>query len=153
MPLSTFQEIDSHIQRWMSEERWIFSKIDNHTYRKGYAVSLKDKKEIGVIIEKIDCINIQKIFLISSDAQTSYKLSPTKYEFLYDLKIHLMLMGVIAEFLPSYEKLEAIDIYEKIYFDGFSRDRFIHSVLKIADAMELCAILWKEFTESSQDLQ
>ncbi len=63
-----------------------------------------------------------------------------------------MLISVIADFAPSFDELSKIDVSTAIYFDGFSRDKFINSILKIADAIDLCIIMWKEFTESSQDL-
>lgn len=149
--MSTFEEIDTNIQRWMSEESgWKFFKVADSNYRGGYSLTIKNNNQIGVIIEKIDRITIQKTFSLPSDIKTSYSLSPHKYNFVQELKVYLMLLDVVLELTPSIEKLEKIDVAIVIYFDGFSRDKFIHSILKIADAIEMCIILWKKF-ESLND--
>ena len=59
-----------------------------------------------------------------------------------------MQMGVSTDLYPSFEELESINISNFIYFDGFSRNKFIHEIYKLADAMDLIFIMWKKFTES-----
>ena len=90
-------------------------------------------------------VTIQKTFSLPSEIRTSYGLSPHKRDFVSELKIYLMLIDVFLELTPSIDKLENIDVFTVIYFDGLFRDRFIHSILKIADAIEMCIILWKKF--------
>ena len=146
--MSTFEEIDTNIQKWMSEEQdWTYQIENGIGFRKGYVVTLKNCKRIGIIIDNIDRITIQTKDKIPDDYLNSYKLSPNKYDFIYDLKIYLMGMDVALELIPDIEKLESTNIFTLIYFDGFSRDKFINSILKIADAKDLINIMWKRFTD------
>ncbi len=57
-------------------------------------------------------------------------------------------MEVSAKIYPSFEELESINIANFIYFDGFSRNKLIHEIYKLADATDLVMIMWKKFTES-----
>jgi hypothetical protein len=59
-----------------------------------------------------------------------------------------MQMEVSTEIYPSFEKLESINLANFIYFDGFSRNKLIHEIHKLADATDLVFIMWKKFTES-----
>jgi len=100
-------------------------------------------------VEKlIDRISIQNTLTIPLDVKASYKLSPNKYKFLYDLKVYLMLMEISTEITSSFEELESINIANFIYFDEFSRNKIIHAIYKLADATDLIIIMWKRFTES-----
>ena len=59
-----------------------------------------------------------------------------------------MQMEVSTEIYPSFEKLESINLVNFIYFDGFSRNKLIHEIYKLADATELVFLMWTRFTES-----
>ena len=65
--------------------------------------------------------------------------------FWYGLKTHLMLMEINTIALPNHEKPESIDLFEWIYFGGFTRDRFVHSAIRLIDGMGLCRYMWKQF--------
>ncbi len=69
--------------------------------------------------------------------RTSNKPSPNRYEFLYELKGHLMLISINADLAPSFEKSEKNRYHYSGYFDGFSIDRLINSILTVAYTIEL----------------
>jgi hypothetical protein len=137
------------IPKWLEEEKWELAKIDNTNFQLCYKVTLSSRREIYLGVEEsIDRISIQNTLTIPPEVKASYKLSPNKYKFLYDLKVYLMLMEISTEITPSFEELESIHIANFIYFDEFLRNKFIHEIYKLADATDLIIIMWKRFTES-----
>jgi len=143
------ENIVEMIPKWLEEEKWKLVKIDNVDFHLSYKITLKSGMEIYLGVEKlIDRISIQNTLTIPLDVKASYKLSPNKYKFLYDLKVYLMLMEISTEITSSFEELESINIANFIYFDEFSRNKFIHAIYKLADATDLIIIMWKRFTES-----
>jgi len=109
-----------------------------------YKIILSSGKEIYLGLEKsVDRITIQNTLPLPPDIKIIYELSPNKSKFLNELKVHLMQMEVSTEIYPSFEKLESINLANFIYFDGFSRNKLIHEIHKLADATDLVFIMWK----------
>jgi len=146
----TFKEIDENICNWGKEEGWTLSKVENPDYRSVYTVRLTNNNIVVVAIDRIDRIIIQKNVSLLPDAQSSYQLAPNRNNFLYDLKTSLMLLNITVELYPNLEKLNAINMGIFIYFDGFSRNNLINSILKIADGNDLISIMWKKLAESQK---
>lgn len=65
-----------------------------------------------------------------------YKLAPKnkKDDFWIDLKMKLVLVGVNVNPMPNIENLQSIQIAKLIYFDRWSQDRLINTMLKVAEA-------------------
>ena len=134
----------------MKGENWICNESTAPNYEILYTVS--DGQDIIFVgIEKgKERISIHFKADMTKDEQNSYMLSPDKYDFWYPLKVNLMLMGINTLAIPNEKKPQIIDLFIWIYFDGFTRDRFINSIIKIIDGMGLCRLMWKNFGKSHQ---
>jgi hypothetical protein len=147
--LFTREEIVSKIHEWLRAEKWKLSEFSDPNFQLAYKIVLSSGKEIYLGLEKsVDRITIQNTLPLPPDIKIIYELSPNKSKFLNELKVHLMQMEVSTEIYPSFEKLESINLANFIYFDGFSRNKLIHEIHKLADATDLVFIMWKKFTES-----
>jgi hypothetical protein len=45
------------------------------------------------------------------------------------------------------EQIESIELAKPIYFDGWSRDKFIETIIKVTDALELVEFKFHLFAE------
>ena len=145
----TREEVVSKIREWLKAEKWKLSEFSDANFQLAYKIVLSSGKEIYLGLEKsVDRITIQNTLPLPPDIKIIYRLSPNKSKFLNELKIHLMQMEVSTEIYPSFENLESINLANFIYFDGFSRNKLIHEIHKLADAIDLVFIMWKKFTES-----
>lgn len=145
----TREEVVRKIHEWLRAEKWKLSEFSDANFQLAYKIVLSSGKEIYLGLEKsIDRITIQNTLPLPPDIKIIYELSPNKSKFLNELKVHLMQMEVSTEIYPSFEKLESINLANFIYFDGFSRNKLIHEIHKLADATDLVFILWKKFTEN-----
>ena len=145
----TREEVVSKIREWLIAEKWKLSEFSDANFQLAYKIILSSGKEIYLGLEKsVDRITIQNTLPLPPDIKIIYELSPNKSKFLNELKVHLMQMEVSTEIYPSFEKLEAINLANFIYFDGFSRNKLIHEIHKLVDAIDLVVIMWKKFTES-----
>jgi len=143
------EEVVSKIREWLKAENWKLSEFRDANFQLAYKIVLSNGREIYLGLEKsVDRLTIQNTLLIPPDIKNIYRLSPNKYKFLNEIKVHLMQMEVSTEIYPSFEELESINISNFIYFDGFSRNKLIHGIYKLADATDLVFIMWKKFTES-----
>ncbi|HXS59683.1 MAG TPA: DUF2299 family protein [Verrucomicrobiae bacterium] len=142
--------IEKDIIQWMTHEQWSFDKIDDPNFYFVYTVTIKNDKKILIGIEKtVDRLTIQNSLLIPENLRQSYRLSTKKYDFFYELKVHLMIMEIYLDISPNIEEIKEIHIAKFVYMDEFSRNKFIHSIMKLADATDLCIIMWKRFTNKS----
>ena len=145
----TREEVISKIHEWLRAEKWKLSEFNDANFQLAYKIVLSSGKEIYLGLEKsVDRITIQNTLPLPPDIKIIYELSPNQSNFLNELKVHLMQMEVSTEIYPSFEKLESINLANFIYFDGFSRNKLIHEIHKLADATDLVFIMWKKFTES-----
>lgn len=133
----TRDEVISKIRDWLKAEKWKLSEFRDANFQLAYKIFLSNGREIYLGLENsIDRITIQNTHLIPPDVRNIYSLSPNKYKFLNELKVHLMQMEASTDIYPSFEKLESINIANFIYFDGFSRNKLIHEIHKLADATD-----------------
>ncbi|MBA3750784.1 MAG: DUF2299 family protein [Nitrosopumilus sp.] len=146
----TRPEIKEKITKWIVDENWSYNIIDDPNFY--FLCNIVDDQNIVYVgIEKrIDRITIHYPVTLTQNLHNSYKLAIDKEDFWFDLKVELMLMDVNANAIPNFEELQTIDVFIMIYFDAFLQDKFIHSVIKIIDAMGLCLYMWKKFVESQQ---
>ena len=77
----------------------------------------------------------------------NYKLSKEKSRYWIDLKISVMNLGIYVHAIPDVESMEKIQIRKLIYFDGWSRDRFMTEVFTILDASELPELIFKDYSD------
>jgi hypothetical protein len=147
--LFTRDQVATKIREWLEAEKWKLSEFRDANFQLAFKIVLSSGREIYLGLEKsVERLTIQNTLLIPPDVKNIYKLSPNRYKFLNELKVHLMQMEVSTEIYPSFEELESINIANFIYFDGFSRNKLIHEIYKLSDATDLIFIMWKKFTES-----
>ncbi len=150
--LSIQSEIEEKIKRWIAAEKWSYEIVNDPSFHFLCSISDGQNDIVFVGIEKtVDRVTIHYTAEMTAEDHQSYKLSREKYNFWFDLKISLMNMEIAAKAIPNIEELRTIDLFSMIYFDAFSQDRFIHSIIKIFDAMGLCQLMWKEFSDSQWD--
>ncbi len=88
--------------------------------------------DVGV--EKdVDRVNIMVNPVIAEDDASSYKLTPksNKYMFWTRVRIGLAQMGVNVAPIPNVDDLESLQVNKPIYFDGWSQDKFVETMLKV----------------------
>jgi hypothetical protein len=147
------EEIKKQVLDWLSQEKdWkieINSEEEEHYYYFSCKVELKKGMSCGVAIEKdVERVNIIVNGKFSENDVTSYKLSPSRRNFWIDLKVNLMLIGVNVTPNPNMEELESIRLAKPIYFDGWSHDKFIETILKVTDAVEMVQFTFHLFGET-----
>ena len=145
----TRDQVSDKIREWLKAEKWKLSEFRDANFQLAFKIIISSGREIYVGLEKsVERVTIQNTLLTPPDVKKIYRLSPNKYNFLNELKVYLIQMGVSTEMYPSFEELESINIANFIYFDGFSRNNLIHEIYKLADATDIVMIMWKKFTES-----
>jgi hypothetical protein len=148
--MQTKTEIANKMIEWMKAEGWNCKEVEDPQYQILYTVS-DGQTTISVGIEnKIERVNIYCRINLLSDAQNSYKLSPNKQIFWFELKVRLMLLGVHLTALPNFQTPQFFNLFEAIYFDAFTRDKLIHSIINIIDGAGLCNLMWQQFVMSQQ---
>jgi hypothetical protein len=153
MPDSKREEIKNQILDWLSQEKdWqvVASKEEEeHYYYFSCRVELTKDMSCNVAIEKdVERVNIIANGKFSENDVTSHKLSPSRKNFWIDLKVNLIHMGVNVAVNPNVEQLDSIQLGKPIYFDGWSHDKFIETILKVTDALELVEFTFHLFAEA-----
>ena len=148
------EEIKKQIQTWLLEEcdlqKWKIGFYENdHYYYYCYKIISEENIDICTIcIEK----NIERVILMndisfSKQDGINYKLSKEKSRYWIDLKISVMNLGIYVHAIPDVESMEKIQIRKIIYFDGWSRDRFMTEVFTIMDASELPELIFRDYSD------
>lgn len=163
------EEIKEQIKVWLTEEtktqNWNLKQHENDPYYYYcYTITRIIYPKIEEKIEKIEislctaCIDkdIERVFLLniikfSKSDSTNYKLSLEKEKFWYDVRLRLMPLGVGIQAFPDIENIEQIQLRKIIYFDGWSRDRFMNDFFTMIDAAELVELLFRKFSNYMKD--
>jgi hypothetical protein len=77
---------------------------------------------------------------------TNYKLSREKGKYWIDLKLQLLNLGIDVKAISDVERLETIQLRKVIYFDGWSRDRFVNDVRNIIDSSEIPELIFRNYS-------
>ena len=77
---------------------------------------------------------------------TNYKLSREKGKYWIDLKLQLLNLGIDVKAIPNVERVETIQLRKVIYFDGWSRDRFVNDVPNIIDSSEIPELIFRNYS-------
>jgi hypothetical protein len=151
--LSERLDIAKRLIEWIGEEgnlKFNETEDSNSNYQVLYEVSDGQTMIFVGIEKKVKRVSIHKRIDLSLDVQNSYKLSPNKEGFWYDLKVRLVFLGVNIIALPNHLTPKIIDLFEYIYFDAFTQDRWIHSIMNIINGYGLCSYMWEQFAISHQ---
>jgi hypothetical protein len=148
------EEIKEQLQTWLLEEselqKWKigFSENENYYY---YCYKILSKNNIDICticIEKnIERIILMNDIIFSKEDGINYKLSKEKSRYWIDLKISLMNLGIDVQATPDVESMEKIEVRKFIYFDGWSRDRFMRDLFTIMDASGLPELLFRDYSD------
>ena len=147
-------EIKKQIQAWLLEEselqKWKIGFIKDEDYYYS-CYKILDKKDIDICticIEKnIDRVILMNEISFSKQDGINYKLSKEKERYWIDLKISLMNLRVDVQAIPDVESMEKMQVRKLIYFDGWSRDRFMNDLLTIMDASELPELIFRDYSD------
>jgi hypothetical protein len=144
------EEATDKILKWLDSEGWKYSVRDNEpNFDLVCKVDINENSGFIVCIQKIvDRVIIFSKIKFSEEDLSSYKLSVKKYKFWRDLKTYLILMNVNTKIEPNLDELESIELSKWIYFDGLTQDKFVETITKVTDAIELCNIMWTKFVDS-----
>ncbi len=151
------EEIKQQILRWLSHEKIGKWQLVGRM-RKSVAIItfyarlifLKDMN-CDVAIEKdVYCVNVMVNPVIAKDDESIYKLSPKpdKYNFWIQVRVNLALMGVNINPISNVDDLTGLQENKPIYFDGWSHDKFIETMLKVTDAVEVAELYFEIFAQS-----
>jgi hypothetical protein len=56
-------------------------------------------------------------------------------------------MGVNVVAIPNVDDLASLQVNKPIYFDGWSQDKFVETMLKVTDAVEVAELYFKTFAQ------
>jgi hypothetical protein len=150
------EEIKQQMLNWLSQEKdWQVMVSKEYEERYNYyffcRVIFSEDMNCSVAIEKdVERVNIMIDAPFVEDDASSYKLSPTpdKGRFWLQMKITLAQIGVNVAPIPNVEQLARLQVNKPIYFDGWSHDKFIETLFKVADGIEVAELFFKSFAES-----
>jgi hypothetical protein len=151
--VSSREQIIYQIRQWLSDEtkqqNWIIKFNDaDPVYYCTFRLVNKDNIMYCIIcLEKdFDRVVIMNELTFSKPDEINYKLTLEKASFWIDLRINLIQLGIGIQPIPDVENMNRLRLHKLIYFDGWSRDNFMHSVYTIMDATEMTDLLFKKFT-------
>lgn len=163
------EEIKEQIKIWLTEEiktqDWKIIHQENEPYyyycctiTKIIHQKIEEKTEKIEISLSTTCIDkdIERVILFnlikfSKSDSTNYKLSLEKEKFWNDVRLRIMSLGVGIHAIPDIENIEQIQLRKIIYFDGWSRDRFMNDFFTMMDAAELVELLFRKFSNYMSD--
>jgi len=147
-------EIKEQIQTWLLEEselqKWKIGFIEDENYYY-YCYKILNVNYIDICticIEKnIDRVILMNDITFSKQDGINYKLSSEKGKYWIDLKINIMNLGVYLQAIPNVESMEKMQVRKFIYFDAWSRDRFMTDLITIMDASELPELIFRDYSD------
>ena len=147
------EKIEKDIKLWLEEEKWIIEDVKRFNQNIiDYIITLTNNQKLDLIIDRdFDRIIIKRSFNLSNEFQTN-KLTSFKDDFLSELKIFLMVMDIYIQIDPTSANSESINIMYYLYFDGFSKNKFIHSMYKMEEIIDLCINMQKKFIDRHRTL-
>ena len=147
------EEITEQVKTWLSKEieqqEWkIAINDDDPSYY--YCYSIVNESDIILfticIEKKIDRVIVMNNITFSKQDGTNYKLSREKGKYWIDLKLQLLNLGIDVKAIHDVERLETIQLRKVIYFDGWSRDRFVNDVRNIIDSSEIPELIFRNYS-------
>lgn len=144
-------EVKDQIIKWLSKEKnWSFQEHPDLNYYFTCKVKMSERMGCNVCIENdIERVDVIANGKFSESDAIRYKLAPKnkKDDFWVDLKMNLVNVGVNVDPKPDIENLQSIQIAKLIYFDRWSQDRLINTMLRVTEALELTELIFRNFSE------
>jgi hypothetical protein len=143
--LSTVQELESNIVKWIKEEQWKYTKVDTPDFALCYKVDLNRNHELTVAyIQNAERFIIDHKMVLTKEDDISYKLSSNKYKykFMFQIESDLLPMTMFLNFEPSIENLHTIRVYKFIHLGEFNRMKFVDTLREIEHVIDMIDEAW-----------
>jgi|SRR6185369_318784 len=136
------QDKRSRIQNWLMQEGWKIGE-GQHPQASWIITASQDRGFTLVVAQPSntrDRIEIQAGVAIGDDHQKSIAAldAPQRQKLFWDLRFDLLKMGV--DFSGFDDPVKLINVTQRMYDDGLTKDRFLQRVTKIKNAQ--ITILW-----------
>jgi hypothetical protein len=145
----------SRIQSWLMQEGWQIGEVQHP--KASWVIGAKQESGFAVVIAQptspVDCVHIEATVRIDPHHQKMIAAMDGKLraELWWRLRFGLLKLGV--EFGPIQDGVTNLNVTQRMYDDGLTKDRFLQRVGKIRNAQVL--ILWtinRTFDQSPDDV-
>lgn len=135
------------IETWLKNDGWIYNKQD--TGQEGgiqYIITLKNKKKLHLFLDgNVGKITLLYLYHLSSEIQGLGE--SLTLDFLYDLRIDLLLLDVYLKF---YSNDKTLKLKSFIFWEENIRNKFLHSLYKMEQVIDLCEMEDNRFVRNYQ---
>lgn len=135
------------IETWLKNDGWIYNKQD--TGQEGgiqYIITLKNKKKLHLFLDgNVGKITLSYLYHLSSEIQGLGE--SLTLDFLYDLRIDLLLLDVYLKF---YSNDKTLKLKSFIFWEENIRNKFLHSLYKMEQVIDLCEMEDNRFVRNYQ---
>lgn len=135
------------IETWLKNDGWKYNKQD--TGQEGgiqYIITLKNKKKLHLFLDgNVGKITLLYLYHLSSEIQGLGE--SLTLDFLYDLRIDLLLLDVYLKF---YSNDKTLKLKSFIFWEENIRNKFLHSLYKMEQVIDLCEMEDNGFVRNYQ---
>lgn len=135
------------IETWLKNDGWKYNKQD--TGQEGgiqYIITLKNKKKLHLFLDgNVGKITLSYLYHLSSEIQGLGE--SLTLDFLYDLRIDLLLLDVYLKF---YSNDKTLKLKSFIFWEENIRNKFLHSLYKMEQVIDLCEMEDNRFVRNYQ---
>lgn len=135
------------IETWLKNDGWKYNKQD--TGQEGgiqYIITLKNKKKLHLFLDgNVGKITLLYLYHLSSEIQGLGE--SLTLDFLYDLRIDLLLLDVYLKF---YSNDKTLKLKSFIFWEENIRNKFLHSLYKMEQVIDLCEMEDNRFVRNYQ---
>ena len=139
---SRSKEIKEQIQKWLMEEGWRIrteNVPDAEWFLSGESEA-RVRIGVGQRRDRVDQVIVQGSVIFQQEQQSQINRLPPeeRSDFLWDMRFRLLAMGV--EFSGVAEPPQEVQISQRIYYDGLTKDRFLQRVSQVRNGV--LTVLW-----------
>jgi hypothetical protein len=143
------EKIREDILDWLKPEGWNIKILNQpNTYFTCFVSQSKDSGFFVIIENVINRVDIMTKIRFSEEDREWYRLNEDKHKFWLELKPNLMHMGIMTLVTPDLDNLESVELSKTVYFDGLTQNEFFDAIFAVTDALALCNLIWRKFTDS-----
>lgn len=141
--------IINKIKTWLDEEK--ISTVDIQDVYTDFHISVKitatHSIDLFIPKDRIDSVVVAQNMNFSDDDKKGYVHldKSRKKDFVLDLKSSLLHVGVEYAIQPDKERMQSVQVSRRIYFDGFTKDRFFDILHQVQRAMEIVYLKYETY--------
>jgi hypothetical protein len=132
------EEVQQKVEKWLLDENFNINKNKDEKSFFSYNAARANLPILVILQPKMNKDSIVIACLISFGEGELEKVAKMpveeKEEMFWNLRMLLLQCGCRFVFVPSLEIFKFIQISEKIYYDGLSKNSFFQTVNKVTDA-------------------